>query len=239
MHTSFSWSTQRSGMSRRHGRLASLIALGTATLLAMNGAALAASSSKVVAPNGTVAGKGYGYYVGKSWQVIFESPAHNKNFCATASVGGKQVAMIWSKVVAGGSGTYKQTCTEPAGRPIYLQHVANECSTFKGDHAGFGTTSAQLMKCARAPFTNATGTTKVDGHKLAHPNRYLAASHAYAIKLHKSNYLGYKKRHGRSAAYGYGVLLRGLTAGTHKIVIAGTIPSFKFHIKVTYTIKVQ
>jgi hypothetical protein len=215
-----------------------LIAVGAVTLLAVNGPALAASSSKVVAPHGTVAGKGYGYYAGRMWQVIFEAPAHQTNLCATAAVGGKQVAMIWSKAVAKGSGSYKQTCTEPAGRPIYLQHVANECSTFKGDHAGFGTTGAQLKKCARAPFTNATGTTKVDGQTLAHPNRYLAASHAYAINLHKSNYFGYKKLHGRSAAYGYGVLLRGLSAGTHKIVVAGKIPSFKFHIKVKYTIKV-
>jgi hypothetical protein len=147
--------------------------------------------------------------------------------------------MLSSKAVAKGSGTYTQTCTEPAGRPIYVQHVANECSTFKGDHAGFGTSGAQLKKCARSPFTNATGTTKVDGQKVAHPDRYLAASQVYAITLHKSNYFGYKKKHGRSAAYGYGVLLRGLTTGTHKVVVAGTIPSFKFHIKVTYTIHVH
>jgi hypothetical protein len=186
-----------------------------------------------------VAGKGYGDYVGKSWQVIFESPAHEDNLCATTSVGGTTVAMIWSKAVAKGSGTYTQTCSEPVGRPIYLQHVANECSTFKGDHAGFGTTAAQLKRCARSPFANATGTTTVDGRKLAHPDRYLAASPVYAVNPPKSNYFGYKKRHGRSAAYGYGVLLRGLAAGTHKVVVAGTIPSFKFHIKVTYTIKVQ
>jgi hypothetical protein len=61
----------------------------------------------------------------------------------------------------------------------------------------------------------------------------------YAINLHKRNYFGHKKRHGRSAAYGYGVLLRGLAAGTHKVVVSGRIPSFKFHIKVTYIINVQ
>jgi hypothetical protein len=214
-----------------------LIAVSTATLLALNGAAIAASSTNVVRPHGTVAGKGYGYYVGRSWQVIFEAPAHHANRCATLTVGGRQVAMI--SAVVPGSGSYKLTCTEPAGRPIYLQHVANECSTFKGDHAGFGTTAGQLKKCARAPFSNATGSTTVDGHKLAHPDRYIAASGVYAINLHKSNFYGYPKRHGRSAAYGYGVLLRGLAAGTHKVVIAGKIPSFKFHLKVTYTIIVQ
>ena len=72
---------------------------------------------------------------------------------------------------------------------------------------------------------------------MVHPDRYLAASGVYPMKLHKNNLFGFKKRHGRSAAYGYGVLLRGMAAGTHKVVIAGTIPSFKFHIKVTYTIR--
>jgi hypothetical protein len=137
-----------------------------------------------------------------------------------------------------GPGTYSQTCTEPAGRPIYLKHLSNECSTFKGDHAGFGTTNAQLKKCARSAFKNATGSTIVDGQRVAHINRYLSASGVYRIDLHKNNYYGYKKLHGRSAAYGYGVLLRGLTKGTHTVVVAGNLPKFKFRIKVTYTIVV-
>jgi hypothetical protein len=231
--------TERSKLSSRYGRSAVLIAMSTATLLTIDGMALAASAGPVVRPHGTVAGKGYSYFLGKSWRVIFAAPAHHANRCATTTVGGKQVAVIWSKAVLGGSGVYRQTCTEPAGRPIFLQHVNDECSTFKGDHGDFGTTGAQLKKCARVQFANSTATTKVDGHKLAHQVRYLAATHVYAINLHKSNYFGYKERHGRSAARGYGVLLRGFAAGTHKVVVVGRIPKFKFHFKQTYTIKVR
>jgi hypothetical protein len=206
-------------------------------VLSLSGAAVATSSRELVPPHGTVAGKGYGYYLGRTWRLIFRSPAHHLNTCATITVGGRHVAVISAGLK--GPGTYKQRCTEPAGRPVYLLHVANECSSFKGDHAGFGTTNAQLKKCARAPFTNATGRTTVDGHKVAHPARYRAASGVFRIHLDKDNYFGYKRLHGRSAAYGYGVLLRRLAPGTHKVVVAGSIPSFMFHIKVTYTIEVK
>jgi hypothetical protein len=212
--------------------------ISAATILSMTGTAVAASAT-VVPPHGTVAGKGYGYYVGKVWQVIFTSPTKHPDTCATVTVGGQQVAVVWPAIT--GSGTYTQTCSEPAGRPIYLQHVADECSTFKGDHGSYGTTDAQLKKCARAEFKNATGRTTVDGQRVAHINTYIAASGVYAVNLSQGhNYFGAKKMHGRSAAYGYGVLLTGLSKGTHKIVVAGTIPSPpRFHIKVTYTIHVK
>ncbi len=177
--------------------------------------------------------------MGKSWQVIFESPAKHPDTCATVTVGGQQVAMVWAAIT--GPGTFKQTCSEPAGRPIYLQHVADECSTFKGDHGSYRTSDAQLKKCAKHEFRNATGKTIVDGQRVPHINSYISASGAYAIDLSQNhNYFGYKKMHGRSAAYGYGVLLTGLSKGTHKIVAEGTIPSPpRFHVKVTYTIHVR
>jgi hypothetical protein len=221
---------------RRYGRTALAAAVGMATLLSTTGMA-AATSATVVPPHGTVAGKGYGYYVERVWQIIFESQPKHPNTCATVTVGGRQVAVIWPAIT--GSGTYKQSCTEPAGRPIYLQHVADECSTFKGDHAGYGTTDAQLKKCARLDFKGATGSTTVDGNVVPNVDSYIRASGAQPIDLTNGNYYGYQSKHGRSAAYGFGVLLRGLAAGTHKVVASGTIPKFKFHTTVTYTIHVQ
>ncbi|HVV77659.1 MAG TPA: hypothetical protein VHC43_16690 [Mycobacteriales bacterium] len=219
-------------------RTATVAAITTGILLGGGGSAIAAGSSGVVAPHGSVAGKSYGYYVGKVWQVIFESPTKNPDTCATETINGRQVAVVWPAIT--GSGTFKQTCTEPAGRAIYLQHVADECSTFKGDHGKFGTTDAQLRKCARAEFKNSTGTTTVDGQAISNVDRFIAGSGVYGISLSsRHNYYGYKKHHGRSAAYGFGVLLRGLTTGTHKVVVTGRIPAYKFHLKVTYTIHVQ
>jgi hypothetical protein len=214
-----------------------LVAVASAgTLLLMSGTAAAAPASHVVPPHGTVAGRGYGFYAGKSWQLTFESPHNRVRACATVTVSGHKVGMLQANVT--GPGTYSQTCTEPAGRPLYLKHLSDECSTFKGDHAGYGTTGAQLKKCARAEFKGATGSTTVDGHRVSRINRFLAASGVYSINLNKSNFYGYKARHGRSAAYGYGVLLRGLSKGTHTVVVAGYLPSYKFRVKVTYTIKV-
>ncbi|HWC35436.1 MAG TPA: hypothetical protein VG650_11500 [Mycobacteriales bacterium] len=213
------------------------LALAVSTLLGTSAVANT-SSGVVVAPHGSVAGKDYGFYVGKVWQIIFASPTKQPDTCATATVGGHQVAVIWAAIT--GSGSFKQSCTEPAGRPIYLQHVADECSTFKGDHSTFGTSDSQLRKCARAEFRDATGSTTVDGRTISDVGRFTAGSGDYSINLSAGhNYYGYKRLHGRSAAYGYGVLLRGLASGNHTVVVRGTIPAYKFHLKVRYTIHVE
>ncbi|MGN6475123.1 MAG: hypothetical protein ACTHK4_15935 [Mycobacteriales bacterium] len=214
-----------------------LVGLAVASLLAVSGTAVATSSNGLVPPHGQVAGKGYGFWGGKVWQVIFESPAKPSDNCATVTVGGRKVAVVWPPLK--GSGTYRQACTEPAGRPIYLMHVADECSTYKGDHLSYGTTDAQLKKCAHVQFKTGTGTTTIDGQSVPNMDRFIAASGVYALNLHKDNYFGYKRLHGRSAAYGDGVLLRGLKSGKHKVVAAGSISQYKFHWKAIYTITVQ
>jgi hypothetical protein len=40
-------------------------------------------------------------------------------------------------------------CSASPGEPIYLHGIGDECSTIKGDHNGFGTSPAQLVRCAR------------------------------------------------------------------------------------------
>ena len=102
-------------------RTVGLIAVSTGQRvgLTMNGPVYAASADTVVPPHGKVAGQGYGFYGGKSWQLILKSPAHHQDLCGTATVGGQQVAMISSKAVTKGSGSYHQTCTDrPDGRSI-------------------------------------------------------------------------------------------------------------------------
>ena len=61
-----------------------------APVLALCGAAAAATPSHVVPPNGKVGGKGYSYYLERGWKVFFASPGP----CQTVSVGGLRVAVV-------------------------------------------------------------------------------------------------------------------------------------------------
>jgi hypothetical protein len=182
-----------------------------ALVLALCGAAAAATPSHVVAPNGQVGGKGYSYYLERGWKVFFASPGP----CQTVSVGGLRVAVV--------NPTEEPTCTEPAGRPIYVTGPGAECSTIPGDHNGFGKTASQLEQCARAEMKNSVVHAWLDGHQVPSFARFITATDAFAFRLAKNRFPGVKQRSGRSAAYGYGLLLTGLTKGTHTLRHAGTV----------------
>ncbi len=191
--------------------------LAAALVLGLCGGAAAAIPSHVVPPNGKVAGKGYSYYLERGWKGYFASPKP----CQTATVGGLRVAVI--------NATNEPICTEPAGRPIYFAGPSSECSTIPGDHNGFGTTASQLKQCARASM-KVFGVVHafLDGHRVPKFARFITATEAFAFRLPKNRFPGVKQRSGRSAAYGYGLLLQRLTKGTHTVRHAGTLDGKKF-----------
>jgi hypothetical protein len=62
----------------------------------------------------------------------------------------------------------------------------------------------------------------VDVHKL------IAATEVYPVHVPKKNILNsHKASSGRSAAYGYGLLLTGLSKGTHTIHNLWSVSTFK------------
>jgi hypothetical protein len=212
-----------------------IVATAAALALSLVACALAAGArTVVVGPGGAVAGGGYAYWLGRNWQLVFESAPPAPKPCETVTAGGEQVAVLI--VGAPPSGTYRRSCTEPAARPIYVEMLSNECSTFPGDHTHFGTTNADLERCARTMFAGAVATAAVDGHPVASFTRYLAATGVYSLQLPKQNLFDYKQFSGRSAAYGYGLLLTGLSAGDHTITFTGKVPSLKYTIAVTFNV---
>ena len=190
-----------------------------------------------VAPSGKVAGEGYAYWLQRSWQIALKSPPPGPQVCETVTVNRQQVALL--TVGAAAPGKYNHTCNEPAGRPIYVQQLSDECSTFPGDHNGFGTTPSQLERCARVMFKGAAATASVDGHSVADFSRFITATGVYPVHVPKHNLFNYRQRDGRSAAYGYGLLLTGLRTGEHTILLDGNVPSAKYQIQVTYTLHVH
>lgn len=191
-----------------------------ALLLSLSATGFAAGERHVVPPNGKVAGRGYAYYQKRDWQVYFSTPAPGPKACATLTVGGKKVALV-----SDGRGGHI-TCSEPAGRPIYLPGPGNECSTLPGDHSGYGTTDQQLKRCAAAGMKGATVRAWFDGHRVpGFQKSFITATRVYLIKLPKNRFKGIKQRRGRSAADGYGLLVIGLTKGTYTLRNAVTFAS--------------
>jgi hypothetical protein len=134
-------------------------------------------------------------------------------------------------VVITGAG---RTCTEPAGRPIYVGGPGSECSTLPGDHKGFGTTDSELKQCARAGLKGFSDVTaSVDGHHVPQYARFITATEAFPFNLPKNRFPGIKQRNGRSAAYGYGLLLTGLTKGTHTVRHTVTLNGKRFSLTAT------
>jgi hypothetical protein len=159
----------------------------------------------VVPAGGKVAGKGYAYYL-KRLQLIASATEGRIPSCSTVTVGKQKVAML-------NPPGRTVTCSEPAGRAIYVAVFSNTCSTQQGFQPSSGTSDADLVKCAKGlPNGLPEGLTisaTLDGHPVnLHPLG--AATGVFFVP----KTLGGPAR---AAAYGFGVLLRGLSKGTHKI----------------------
>jgi hypothetical protein len=182
------------------------------------GVAQAAGADSVLPPGGKAAGESYAYWLAAKEQVFFSGPPAGPKACDTLHAPGGAVGFL-----AGGGGGGTITCNEPAGRPVYVDGVSNECSTLPGDHNGFGTSSAQLKRCARAGFKGLSGTATLDGVRVANYPNLIVATRVIHIRVPKRNQFGIKAQSGTSAAYGEGLLLSGLSAGPHTLRITSTI----------------
>ena len=111
------------------------------------------------------------------------------------------------------------TCTVKRGTKIFVAGSTYECSSFiPEDHVGFGTTEAELRKCARATDAQVAPEVTVDGRSVT-----LTAVETRLLRIHlpSDNVFGVTgaARRGQSVAHGWVVLLKRLARGTHTIVI--------------------
>jgi hypothetical protein len=210
----------RDGRTRPRRTVSATIA--AALVLALCGGAAAAAAGHVVPPNGKVGGKGYSYYLERGWKTFFASPGP----CQAVTVGGLRVAVVSADAGPG--------CNEPAGRPVYVTGPDNECSTLPGDHNGYGKTPSQLEQCARAGLKVFSDVRAfVDGQPIPEFARFITATEVFAFRMPKNRFPGIKQRGGRSAAYGYGLLLTGLTKGTHKVRHTLTLKGKRYTVTTT------
>ncbi len=195
------------------------VVVGAALVFGLGTAA--ATGSHVVPLGGKVAGTGYAFWLKWQWQFQF---AHTPPYtaCQTVTVNGHKVGYLGIKSIT--PATTKYTCSEPAGRPLYFIELSAECSTFHGDHLTYGTSNSQLKRCARVEAKGGTPTihTTIDG-RAVDVMKLVTASRVYRVFNAKGNFIKSKKRRGRSAAYGPGLLLTGLSKGRHVVHSVATI----------------
>jgi hypothetical protein len=204
-----------------------VVALGISLgLLLTLGPAAGADGGGVVPPNGKVAGEGYTYWLARNWQTVFGN-SQPMNPCQTLTANGQSVGYLTIPTIV--PGTYNVTCSEPAGQPLYAIQLSGECSTFPGDHGNFGTTDSQLKKCARTLYSGLVETTTVDGQSVD-VSKSLKSTRPYPVHLAPNNVLGLPPGDGRSAAYGYGLVLSGFSDGTHIVHTVGSLGTVTFDI---------
>jgi hypothetical protein len=198
-------------------RIVGLIVVVAALVLgaAQAGSGLAATSP-VVPAGGKVAGRGYAYYF-KRLQLLITPSTRPLPSCSTVTVGGQKVAMLNLNQPQGGT----VTCNEPAGRAIYVALIGITCSTQRGFHGGLappsvwtnlgsGTSDADLVKCAKLGFHPPVGNSAtLDGHTVNLRPLVTSTGVFFVPKMLDGP--------ARVAAYGVGILLRGLSKGTHTI----------------------
>jgi hypothetical protein len=189
--------------------------VGVTLVLGPGATALAPTGTGVVPPGGKVAGTGYAYWLKREWQLQFANTPPYKA-CQTMTVNGQKLGYLGIKSIAPATTSYR--CSERAGMPLYVIELSAECSTFHGDHLTFGTTDSQLTRCARTEFRQGTPTqtTTIDGQSVD-VAKLVAATGAYQVNNANGNFVTSTKRSGRSAAYGWGILLTGLAKGKHVI----------------------
>jgi len=198
---------------------------------------VATAGNPVVPAGGTVAGKGYAYWLERSWRVYItvKTPAP----CLTVSVGGARVAMLLGppNSLSGSS-----TCSEPAGRAMYVPQVSWVCSTVKED-LGTGATPADLEKCARGRFESGTigvpSRDVLDGHPIDW-HKLVTATDAFYVSKPVSAIVNAPAPAAYVAAYGSGLLLRDLPKGTHTIHFTmAAAQNGGQSVNLTYTIHVS
>ncbi len=205
---------------RRAGRY--LSSVGVAVVLAglACSTSLAAGHGTVVGPRGKAAGGGYAHWLAVRNRLLFDTAAPGPPVCGTQRGPAGPIAFL----LGGGHDRHDFSCSEPAGRPVYVGGLTNECSTISGDHKGYGTTNGELARCARRGYQGLRTSAKLDGARVASFDKLIIQAPPITFHVPRNNPFGIKPQSGRSVAYGSGLLLSGLTAGTHTIRISERFP---------------
>jgi hypothetical protein len=210
---------------RRRARIAvACLAIGVAAPLAAIAFSLPAAAAEppsapvsVLGPHGIVAQRGSPWWVNYAqWQLLDTGGQVPAN-CATTTVNGQRVSVI--EHLAQKPGIVHVTCRVRADLPAVLIQPVAYCTTLPHDHGRFGTTPADLQRCARHAFTHAhlKVTTVLDGTTIdVAPHRAASPVQTATIPAKNAfNVTGGTRV--RVASDGYILLVASLPAGRHTL----------------------
>jgi hypothetical protein len=158
--------------------------------------------------------KKLGDTLGELWTTALETPSAQNPF----GTGGAAFACFdLGGTVAPLAPGGVDSCTVKSGTKIFVAANTFECSTFDGDHAGFGTTEAELRTCARQNDVHVAPEVTVDGTPVPVAE---VETRLLDLVLPAGNIFDLPAgTEGQSVGHGWVVLLHPLTPGTHTIVI--------------------
>jgi hypothetical protein len=152
--------------------------------------------------------------LGVLWTTVLETPSAQNPF---GSGGPASACFHFRGTVAPFGPTGAESCTVKPGTKVFVAANSFECSTFDGDHAGFGTTEPELRACARQNDVHVAPAVTVDGKPVPVTE---VETRPLDIVLPADNIFGLPPgTQGVSVAHGWVALLHPLTPGTHTIVI--------------------
>jgi hypothetical protein len=206
------------------------VALGVSLLVLSIGAgAYASSLNQVVPSTGGVAGHDYAYWLQRAWEFYFASP----NDCQSATVGGQTVYLAES--IGGG----RSTCHFPSGHPIFVNSLSTECSTIPGQHNGWGTSRSELQKCSRTVTEKARITEWLDGQRVPNFGRvFWKTVKQFSVTVPAGRFKGFRGGSVRAAAWGWSLLLKKLSKGTHTVRCRAFFPNGKLEYEDRITLRI-
>ena len=219
-------------------------------------AAATGRNSGVLPVQSDAFGMSYGEWSARFWQWEFSLSVDHHPLFDKADCSAGQSGKVWFlggtfSTTPGPPGTTvgkaERSCTVPPGTALFFPIVNVECSAIEGDHTGFGTTSAELQKCAQflANFINPnTLRATIDGVELTALNQYRVQSPPFMFGPLPDNnifqFFSLSAPAGTkwpSASDGVHLLLHPLSAGAHTIQFFGEIDfedGSKFIQDITY-----
>ena len=220
----------RFGTRRLHQFSTALGAVLLATVGAVHALPCQAQSSGIVIEpiNSTPQGQTYGRWAAAWFQWVYQIPAAENplNDTTGKNCDQRQVDEVWFLAGVFGSGEAERTCTIPAGKSLFFPLINNGYGAFLNDPANTRTEEYVRQQAACSLPVNIS--VQIDQFKVPRPDRFFTGpsgsqSPLFNIQLPPDNFFGLTVSDAPelalspSAEQGYYLLLRPLTAGSHRI----------------------
>ena len=186
----------------------------------------------------------YGEWMAVAWQEVLAISVANGSH---PLINGGAVRLnngmtsLWGPVVPAGSPTVTIPVTIPSGQYLSVGMIGVDCSVAEAPPF-HGEDEAELRACANGLLDLVSDVyAEIDGTPVADPDAYRAESPLFRFgPLAARNYLGLRPgTQSDAVAAGYGLLLKPLSVGVHRITVRANVPDFGIAVDTTFIVNVE